>query len=134
MRVFSKFFSNLLISSSVKEFLTPGKFDFLYYKDEHISQVDEETLEIDPDGSGLSESYLLSSDYIRGFNFLSLRSNFILKWEFQPGSSLFLVWQQQRDYYEITDNEPNIAEGFDKLMQSEAMNTLMLKIAYWFSP
>jgi len=120
--------------TGLKEFLTPGKFDFLYYNDEHISQVDEETLEIDPDGSGLAESYLLSSDYIRGFNFFSLRSNFILKWEFRPGSSLFLVWQQQRDYYEITDSEPDIADGFDKLMKSEAMNTLMLKIAYWFSP
>ena len=64
-----------------------------------INQIDDSTIEIDPDANGPAPSFLLSSDYIRGFNFLSLRSNFILKWEYRPGSSLFLVWQQQRDHW-----------------------------------
>ena len=79
------------------------------------------------------KSFLLSSDYIRGFNFLSLRSNFILKWEYRPGSSLFLVWQQQRDNFEVTDNDLNLNDGFEKLIDSQSVNTFMVKFAYWLS-
>ena len=88
---------------------------------------------IDPDANGPAPSFLLSSDYIRGFNFLSLRSNFILKWEYRPGSSLFLVWQQQRDHFEITDDDLNLNDGFEKLIESQSVNTFMVKFAYWLS-
>lgn len=30
------------------------------------------------------------------FNVLSFRSNVVLRWEWRPGSTLFLVWQQNR--------------------------------------
>ena len=117
----------------LKEFLNPGQYDFLYYKDNQINQIDDSTIEIDPDANGPAPSFLLSRDYIRGFNFLSLRSNFILKWEYRPGSSLFLVWQQQRDHYEVTDNDLNLNDGFEKLIDSQSVNTFMVKFAYWLS-
>jgi len=118
----------------LKEFLYPGKYDFMYYDDDQITEFDSEALEIDPDGSdGAAIPFLLSKDYIRGFNFISLRSNFILKWEFRPGSSLFLVWQQQRDHYEVTDVELKLDAGMDKLLGAESVNTFMVKMAYWFS-
>ena len=118
----------------LKEFLYPGKYDFMYYDDDQITEFDSETLEIDSDGSdGAAIPFLLSKDYIRGFNFISLRSNFILKWEFRPGSSLFLVWQQQRDHYEVTDVELKLDAGMDKLLGAESVNTFMVKMAYWFS-
>jgi hypothetical protein len=33
------------------------------------------------------------------FNSLSFRSNFVLRWEWNPGSTLFLVWQQNRSEF-----------------------------------
>ena len=117
----------------LKEFLNPGQYDFMYYDDNQINQIDDSTIEIDPDANGPAPSFLLSSDYIRGFNFLSLRSNFILKWEYRPGSSLFLVWQQQRDHFEVTDNDLNLNDGFEKLIDSQSVNTFMVKFAYWLS-
>ena len=105
----------------------------MYYDDNQINQIDDSTIEIDPDANGPAPSFLLSSDYIRGFNFLSLRSNFILKWEYRPGSSLFLVWQQQRDHFEVTDNDLNLNDGFEKLIDSQSANTFMVKFAYWLS-
>ena len=117
----------------LKEFLNPGQYDFMYYDDNEINQIDDSTIEIDPDANGPAPSFLLSSDYIRGFNFLSLRSNFILKWEYRPGSSLFLVWQQQRDHFEVTDNDLNLNGGFQKLIDSQSVNTFMVKFAYWLS-
>ena len=117
----------------LKEFLNPGQYDFMYYDDNQINQIDDSTIEIDPDANGPAPPFLLSSDYIRGFNFLSLRSNFILKWEYRPGSSLFLVWQQQRDHFEVTDNDLNLNDGFEKLIDSQSVNTFMVKFAYWLS-
>ena len=117
----------------LKEFLEPGKFDFIYYEEDQIVEIDDENLEIDPDRMGLAPSFQLSSDYTKGFNFLSLRSNFIIKWEYNPGSALFLVWQQQRDHYEVTDSRLKLGTGFDQLMKANAINTIMFKIAYWIS-
>ncbi|NIU78657.1 MAG: hypothetical protein GWN71_35435, partial [Gammaproteobacteria bacterium] len=36
------------------------------------------------------------------FNFKQLRSNLVLRWEYRPGSTLFLVWSQGRSHYEPT--------------------------------
>ena len=62
--------------------------------------------------------------------------NIILEKSNEPGKIKYddKVLHRSKVTKIFTDNEPNIAEGFDKLMKSEAMNTLMLKIAYWFSP
>ena len=117
----------------LKEFLNPGQYDFMYYNNDQINTFDDDTIEIDPDASGPAQSFQLSRDYLKGFNFLSLRSNFIVKWEYRPGSSLFLVWQQQRDHFEVTDDNLDFSNGFEKLMSSQSINTFMVKMAYWIS-
>ena len=117
----------------LKEFLNPGQYDFMYYNNDQINTFDDDSIEIDPDASGPAQSFQLSRDYLRGFNFLSLRSNFIVKWEYRPGSSLFLVWQQQRDHFEVTDDNLDFSNGFEKLMSSQSINTFMVKMAYWIS-
>jgi hypothetical protein len=58
------------------------------------------------DGSGRETSYVLDADGDPAtapftfanpdFNFRSLRGSAVLRWEYRPGSTLFLVWQQQR--------------------------------------
>ena len=117
----------------LKEFLEPKKYKFSYFNDGQIVQVDDETIEIDPDRDGIAPSFQLSSDYIKGFNFLSLRSNFIIKWEYRPGSAMFLVWQQQRDHFEVTEANMELNSGIGKLIKSNAVNTILFKVAYWFS-
>ena len=68
-----------IIRLGVPRFLNPGQYDFMYYDDNQINQIDDSTIEIDPDANG-APSFLLSSDYIK-FNFLSLRSNFYFEME-----------------------------------------------------
>lgn len=51
---------------------------------------------IDPDGAGPANSFTINNP---DFNFRSLRGNAVLRWEYRPGSTLFLVWNQIR-----TDN------------------------------
>jgi len=68
-----------------------------------------------------------------GFLERQFNSNMVLRWEFRPGSQLFLVWQQGRD----RDGDPATFEAqreFGRLFASHPDNTLLLKVSYWFNP
>jgi hypothetical protein len=57
---------------------------------------------------------------------VSLRTNAVLRWEFRPGSTLFLVWQQNR-YDRVNDQELSLTDA----LTAEGTQNLMIKIAYW---
>jgi hypothetical protein len=64
------------------------------------------------------------------FNTLSLRSNVVLRWEWRPGSTLFLVWAQNR----AADDQRGKLVGFRELWDSfgaRGDNFLAVKISYW---
>jgi hypothetical protein len=48
---------------------------------------------IDPDGTGPSTPFTIDNP---DFNFRSLRGTAVMRWEYRPGSTLFLVWNQIR--------------------------------------
>ena len=48
---------------------------------------------IDPDGSGPAASFDIGNP---NFSVRSLRGNAVVRWEYRPGSTIFLVWQQSR--------------------------------------
>ncbi|MFA6232801.1 MAG: DUF5916 domain-containing protein [Bacteroidota bacterium] len=64
------------------------------------------------------------------FNILSFRSNVVLRWEWVRGSTLFLVWQQNRSGYDI---DGNLIGPRDLLRSIERTgdNFIALKISYW---
>jgi hypothetical protein len=64
------------------------------------------------------------------FDVLSFRSNLVLRWEWRPGSTLFVVWQQNRSENE----ERGRLVGPGKLIESfgaDGENVLALKFTYW---
>ncbi len=73
------------------------------------------------------------TDYSPDFNFRSLRGNAVLRWEWQPGSNIYLAWQQRRSAY-----EPIGDFDFDRDMRSvfdaPADNIFLIKVSYWVSP
>jgi len=66
----------------------------------------------------------------RDFNFVSFRSNVVLRWEWSPGSTLFLVWQQNRSDFETNDDLIGPSRLWDAL-GADGDNFFALKIAYW---
>lgn len=75
------------------------------------------------------------TDYTFGdpdFNFRQFRSNLVLRWEYTPGSTLFLVWQQQRSR---SGGTGDFAAGQDlnDLFDTYPSNIFLLKFNYWFS-
>ena len=64
------------------------------------------------------------------FNVLSFRSNAVLRWEWRPGSTLYLVWQQNRSGFDTRGR----LIGFGDLLDSfgaEGENFLAVKASYW---
>ncbi|MCE9602879.1 MAG: carbohydrate binding family 9 domain-containing protein [Gemmatimonadetes bacterium] len=68
-----------------------------------------------------------------GFNQKQFNSNAVLRWEYRPGSVLFVVWQQGRN----DARDPGTFEaGRDlrNLFFTHPDNTLLVKFSYWFNP
>ena len=64
------------------------------------------------------------------FHFLSFRSNAVVRWEWRPGSTLFVVWQQNR----AASGADGSAVGFDNLgdaVRAEGENVLAVKLTSW---
>jgi hypothetical protein len=61
----------------------------------------------------------------------SLNSNVILRWEYMPGSTLYLVWTQAR---EVTGEEGDFDLGRDwrNLRDAVGHNTFLIKVNYWW--
>lgn len=66
------------------------------------------------------------------FNFRQFRSNLVLRWEYTPGSTLFLVWQQQRSRSGGT-GEFDAGQDLNDLFDTYPTNIFLLKFNYWFS-
>ena len=52
------------------------------------------------DYPGRFQSFSTTSDALTDFNYKQFRSNMVLRWEYRPGSALFLVWTQGREQYD----------------------------------
>ena len=72
----------------------------------------------------------------RDFHWRSLRGNTVLRWEFQPGSTLFLVWTQSReaDLASIgeADFEFRPLQSLGNSFTDEGENIFLIKCRYWF--
>jgi hypothetical protein len=65
----------------------------------------------------------------RDFNVRSLRSNAVLRWEWRPGSTAYLVWQQDG----FAERDPDTVGPFDVFdaFEDGADHFLALKVSYW---
>ena len=57
----------------------------------------------------------------------------VLRWEYRPGSTLYVVWTQGRDHY-VGDGEFGFGADVQQLFAQQPDNVLMVKASYWFSP
>ena len=74
----------------------------------------------------------LGSFYLDDFNFntVSFRSNLVMRWEFRPGSTLFVVWQRNLSDYANIGDPVNVSDMFSSL-GAAGQNILAIKLSYW---
>jgi hypothetical protein len=108
-----------------KEFKAPRDFVFaIYGRDQGTIRRDSTRVTIDP-GNG---KVIQFSD--PDFNFRSLLGNAVLRWEYRPGSTLFLVWQQRRqDQQAFGDFE--FGRDYSGMFKRSPENVFALKATYW---
>jgi hypothetical protein len=67
------------------------------------------------------------------FSFQQFRSNLVARWEWKPGSSVYVVWSQGR-----TGFAPSWTDSFHNnwgdLWSTRPDNVFLVKLSYWFSP
>ncbi|HEX6059382.1 MAG TPA: DUF5916 domain-containing protein, partial [Gemmatimonadaceae bacterium] len=68
-----------------------------------------------------------------GFDYKQFRSNTVLRWEYRPGSTLFLVWAQGRTS-DDTFRDFDLRRSVRTLFERHPDNTLLVKASYWFNP
>jgi hypothetical protein len=68
------------------------------------------------------------------FNFRSLRGTAVLRWEWRPGSTLYLAWQQARSHYAQGMGDFDFSRDSEALFDTRPDNVFVLKVNYWFSP
>jgi hypothetical protein len=69
-----------------------------------------------------------------GFSVKEFRSNTVLRWEYKPGSTLFLVWSQGREDSGDQVNDFSFRRDFQDIFRAHPNNTLLLKVSYWINP
>jgi hypothetical protein len=67
------------------------------------------------------------------FNVKQFRSNTVLRWEYRPGSVLFLVWQQGREQGDRDAGSFNAGRDYGNLFKTRSDNTFLVKGSYWLS-
>jgi hypothetical protein len=68
-----------------------------------------------------------------GFNFQQFRSNLVFRWEYRPGSTLFLVWSQGRQGSAPLEGEGSFRGDLGDLFGRRADDTFLVKVSYWFT-
>lgn len=79
------------------------------------------------------QPYIPPEGTASGFSFTQLRTNAVVRWEYSPGSALFLVWAHGRqDFAQDRARQP-WTRDFGDLFDLHPDNTFLVKVAYWFN-
>lgn len=109
------------------ELMRARSFDLRWYG------TDGTTVQENPDGSLAvtdgPDSFTLPN---RDFNAVSFRSNAVLRWEWRPGSTLFLVWQRDRSAVDPRGELITPGRYLDTLT-APGVNVMAVKVSYWLN-
>jgi hypothetical protein len=68
-----------------------------------------------------------------GFNYKQLQSNVVFRWEYSPGSTLFVVWNQGRQGSASVAGTKGFQEDVRDLFGLHPANTFLIKVSYWLN-
>jgi len=115
----------------IKELAESKSYNFNTYGQGNSTIVydsDYEEYTIDPDGTGPAGTFYLSNP---DFNYKSLRGTMVLRWEFKPGSILYLVWTQNRTD-ETNPGHFRFGRDIKDMFSASGYNVFMIKFTYRF--
>ena len=66
-----------------------------------------------------------------GFNYKQFASNVVFRWEYRPGSTLFVVWSQGRQGVVGAEGVGSFQDDVRDLFRLHPLNTFLVKLSYW---
>jgi hypothetical protein len=67
------------------------------------------------------------------FRFTQLRTNTVVRWEYRPGSTLFVVWAHGRQDFSNESSHQSWTRDYRELFGLHPDNTFLIKAAYWLN-
>jgi hypothetical protein len=89
-------------------------------------EMKEDTYFLDENGDGFTDYSIDNPD----FNFLQFRSNFVTRWEYRPGSALYLVWSGDLTGDASPVSVP-LGTSMRQLWNIYPDNIFLVKFSYW---
>ncbi|MCB0707188.1 MAG: carbohydrate binding family 9 domain-containing protein [Saprospiraceae bacterium] len=142
MRVNFNITPDLTIQYYGQPFISRGRYDTFKKvldpiaadRDDRFVNIPESQISLMNGEYGVDENKDGLSDYTFGnpdFNFMQFRSNMVARWEYKPGSELFLVWSQG------VNNDGDPEKGLfpslgEDLFGKKIHNTFLVKFTYRF--
>ena len=121
-------------------FISDGKYeDFKYAADPHSVSPDDRCHIYSTDEISFNETentYFIDEGLVNysfrnpDFSFRQFRSNLVVRWEYRPGSTLYLVWENNRnsrDGFYV----PSFNDNLNSLFGVEPTNVFMVKVSFW---
>jgi hypothetical protein len=138
---------NLTVQLYASPFVSNGRFSELKritdplaerYRD-RFRVFDDPQIAYDPatDLFDIDENVDGTVDYAIGnpdFDVREFNSNLVVRWEYRPGSTLFVVWSQARDNFDPGGQRLDYGDDLDRLFSAHPTNVFLVKLSKWFAP
>ncbi|MEM6783376.1 MAG: DUF5916 domain-containing protein [Bacteroidota bacterium] len=112
----------------LKGLARPRTYDFDLFNDAQITEVDG-TLTIDADGDlGTADTFDIRRRV--DFNERVLQGTAVLRWEYRPGSAVFLVWQHER-VGDALVSDFDLGRDLGAVFDLPSENIFLVKATYW---
>ncbi len=102
---------------------------FSVYAPDHISYDNVNDVYNISEEGGMTTDYSFSKP---DFNVRVFLSNLVLRWEYNPGSSVYLVWSQTRSNDDFTGGSLNYNNDMNTLFNQRPHNVFLVKFSYRF--
>jgi hypothetical protein len=119
--------------SELKRITDPraGKYEdrFHVFTDQEIEFMETDGVFVVDENADGTEDYRIDDP---DFNFREFNSNLVVRWEFRPGSLLYLVWSQARTS-SVSDGVFSLNDELRELFGTHPRNIFLVKVSKWFS-
>ena len=129
----------LSLEYRARPFFMSGKYDQFKVVTDGDNPVYEDRFDLFTDNISLADDVYscdenrdLTVDYAFNypdFVYASFQSNFVFRWEYQPGSTLFLVWSLNNELG-IGDDRLSLPDNIRELNDEIPQNVFLVKISY----
>ena len=68
-----------------------------------------------------------------GLDAKQFSSNLVVRWEYRPGSTLFVVWTQGRNDFQTAVGPGGVGNDLRNIFDLRPDNTFLVKVSYWLS-